>query len=27
VVEHSMRFCMSCHEQRGVSNECLICHY
>ena len=27
VVDHSMGFCINCHEQRGVSNECLTCHY
>jgi len=28
VVDHSMRsFCMKCHFERKVSNDCLTCHY
>jgi hypothetical protein len=27
VVDHSMRFCIECHEQEGASNDCLVCHY
>jgi hypothetical protein len=27
VVEHTMGFCVNCHEQRGASNDCLTCHY
>jgi hypothetical protein len=27
VVDHTMGFCVNCHEQRGASNDCLICHY
>ena len=27
VVDHTMGFCVSCHQQRKVSNDCLTCHY
>lgn len=27
VVEHTMGFCMSCHETTGASTECVACHY
>ena len=27
VVDHSMGFCITCHQQRQVSNDCLTCHY
>jgi hypothetical protein len=27
VVDHTMDFCISCHKQKGASNDCLICHY
>jgi hypothetical protein len=27
VVDHKMGFCISCHQQRGASNECSTCHY
>jgi hypothetical protein len=27
VVDHSMGFCIKCHEQKGASNDCLTCHY
>jgi hypothetical protein len=27
VMSHSMGFCVSCHEQRKASNDCLTCHY
>lgn len=27
VVDHSMRFCIDCHEQEQASNDCLVCHY
>ena len=27
VVDHTMGFCVKCHEQRKVSNDCLTCHY
>lgn len=27
VVDHSMNFCISCHKQKGASNDCLTCHY
>jgi hypothetical protein len=27
VVDHTMRFCITCHEQKGASNDCLVCHY
>ena len=27
VVDHKMGFCISCHEQKGASNDCLTCHY
>jgi len=26
-VDHTMRFCISCHQQKGASNDCLTCHY
>jgi hypothetical protein len=26
-VEHSMDFCVNCHDQRQASNECTACHY
>jgi hypothetical protein len=26
-VEHSMDFCVDCHEQEQASNECIACHY
>jgi hypothetical protein len=26
-VDHSMNFCISCHKQKGASNDCLTCHY
>jgi hypothetical protein len=26
-IEHTMGFCVNCHEQRGASNDCLTCHY
>jgi len=27
VVDHSMGFCVKCHEQKGASKDCLACHY
>lgn len=27
VIEHTMGFCVSCHEQSGASNDCVVCHY
>jgi hypothetical protein len=27
VVDHTMGFCVTCHEQSGASNECVACHY
>jgi len=27
VVDHSMGFCVGCHRQKNVSNDCLTCHY
>lgn len=27
VVNHTMGFCVKCHEQRKVSNDCMTCHY
>src|SRR5262245_18523845 len=27
VVDHTMRFCVKCHEDRKVSNDCMTCHY
>ena len=27
VVDHTMGFCTSCHQERKVSNDCLTCHY
>lgn len=27
VVDHNMDFCISCHKQKGASNDCLTCHY
>jgi hypothetical protein len=27
VVDHTMGFCVSCHQERKVSNDCLTCHY
>jgi hypothetical protein len=27
VVDHTMRFCVECHEQRQASIDCLTCHY
>ena len=26
-VEHTMAFCVDCHQQEQASNECLACHY
>ena len=26
-VDHTMGFCINCHQQRGASNDCLTCHY
>ncbi len=26
-VDHTMSFCIECHEQRQASNDCLVCHY
>ena len=26
-VDHTMGFCISCHQQKGASNDCLVCHY
>ena len=26
-VDHTMKFCMNCHTQKGASNDCLTCHY
>jgi len=26
-VDHSMRFCIGCHKQKGASIDCLTCHY
>lgn len=26
-VEHTMDFCMTCHETTGASTECIACHY
>src|SRR5262245_33125246 len=26
VVDHSMGFCINCHQQKGASNDCLTCH-
>jgi hypothetical protein len=27
VVDHTMGFCVNCHDQRRVSNDCQTCHY
>jgi len=27
VVDHNMGFCVGCHRQKNVSNDCLTCHY
>jgi len=27
VVDHTMGFCINCHKQRNVSNDCQTCHY
>lgn len=27
VLEHTMGFCLDCHKQRSVSNDCVTCHY
>jgi hypothetical protein len=27
VVDHTMGFCVNCHNQSGASNDCLTCHY
>jgi hypothetical protein len=27
VVDHTMGFCVNCHEQRQASNDCMTCHY
>jgi hypothetical protein len=27
VVDHTMGFCINCHQQKGASNDCLTCHY
>jgi hypothetical protein len=27
VVDHSMGFCIDCHREKQVSNDCLTCHY
>jgi hypothetical protein len=27
VVDHNMGFCVSCHRQKGASNDCLTCHF
>jgi hypothetical protein len=26
-VDHTMGFCVACHQERKVSNDCLTCHY
>jgi hypothetical protein len=26
-VDHTMGFCVACHKERQVSNDCLTCHY
>jgi hypothetical protein len=26
-VNHTMGFCIACHQQKGASNDCLVCHY
>ena len=26
-LDHTMGFCLDCHKQRDVSNDCVICHY
>ena len=26
-VDHTMGFCIACHQERKVSNDCLTCHY
>jgi hypothetical protein len=26
-VAHTMEFCVSCHRQRGASDDCVTCHY
>jgi hypothetical protein len=27
VVDHTMGFCLNCHNQKGASKDCLTCHY
>jgi hypothetical protein len=27
VIDHNMGFCVNCHTQKKVSNDCLTCHY
>ena len=27
VVDHTMAFCVNCHEQEQASNDCMVCHY
>lgn len=27
VVDHTMGFCVNCHEQKGATKDCLACHY
>jgi len=27
VVDHTMGFCVSCHQAKKASNDCLTCHY
>jgi hypothetical protein len=27
VMEHTMGFCLDCHKERNVSNDCVTCHY
>jgi hypothetical protein len=26
-VEHTMGFCVNCHNERGASVDCLVCHF
>jgi hypothetical protein len=26
-VDHTMSFCINCHKERKVSNDCQTCHY
>jgi hypothetical protein len=26
-IDHTMNFCITCHKQKGASNDCLTCHY